>query len=88
MRRLSCCIPFCRATRGNRKNDPLRPGFEWICSRHWRDVPAALKAEKRYWQRLSRRAKAKGLETPRIHARAFAAWEACKARAIETAMGL
>lgn len=33
--RLKCIVPFCRHTRGDRKSDPLRPGMEWICAKHW-----------------------------------------------------
>lgn len=36
-------MPFCRRTRGDRKNDPVWEGIEWICCDHWRLVDRRLK---------------------------------------------
>lgn len=43
MKRVSCCVPFCQRTRGDRKGDPLFPGMEWICGPHWRLVDKRIK---------------------------------------------
>jgi len=52
--RLCCCVPYCRHTRGSRKNDPLPAdlaGWEWICAAHWRPVPWPIKARRRQLDR-------------------------------------
>lgn len=35
--RLPCCVPFCRRTRGQRKDDryPIE-ATEWLCADHWK----------------------------------------------------
>jgi hypothetical protein len=50
--RIKCCVPFCNASRGDRKDDPVRPGMEWICSKHWQLVSRELKRRR---SRLRRR---------------------------------
>lgn len=58
MTRLPCCVPFCRATRGDRKGDPLVPGMEWICSKHWRHVDRRTKRFKRLAEKVERKTNA------------------------------
>lgn len=85
--RLSCCVPFCKRTRGDRKNDPLRPGMEWLCQDHWKLVPARIKR---------RRAKIRRIETKtddqcvawRCEDADNRAWDICKRYAIERAAGI
>ena len=53
-RRVTCLVPFCRHTRGDRKNDPLPAdvtGLEWICAAHWRAIPRLLRAVSRRAER-------------------------------------
>lgn len=83
--RLQCIVPFCRRTA---RADHFPPGYTIICQKHWRLVPQPLKREHRRWERMARKAISRGLCTPRIHTRAFSAWSACKAAAIEAAMGV
>lgn len=53
--RISCLVPFCRRTRGQRKGEgPIREGEEWICGKHWSLIP---KAYRRAHQRLCRQAR-------------------------------
>lgn len=49
--RLRCCVPFCRRTRGDRKNDPVTEEMEWICHEHWAVIPLR---RRRVWYRLHR----------------------------------
>ena len=77
--RVTCLVPFCRHTRGDRKNDPLpRPlgGYEWICAEHWRPVP-----------RKAKRALAAGKRRGRPSLSAIA-WRRCRRKAIEAAVGI
>ena len=55
-KRMNCCVPFCRRTRGQRKGEePIREGEEWICGRHWSAVPSRLKNRKKAHARYVRR---------------------------------
>jgi hypothetical protein len=56
MTRIPCLIPFCRCT--TRAGDPAIewPDDAWICSKHWRQVPAKFKAVKRRARRALRAA--------------------------------
>ena len=45
--RLACCVPFCRRTRGDRKNSPVTEGMEWLCADHWPLVSRRTKAFRR-----------------------------------------
>ena len=45
--RLTCCVPFCRRTRGDRKNSPVTEGMEWVCADHWPLVSRRTKAFRR-----------------------------------------
>ncbi len=40
--RISCCVPFCKHTRGLHKDETELP-HEWICARHWRAVTRKLR---------------------------------------------
>lgn len=79
-------------------------GYTWICAKHWRTVPSSVKARRRQLDRRAarihglwhRKAHLQTLEQweqcrdalQRARARAFEAWEACVAAAIETAAGI
>lgn len=85
--RLSCCVPFCRRTRGDRKGDPLTPTMEWLCQDHWLLVPERLKRRRTKLRRLARRTP-DPTRLARINRADTAAWKACKAAAIERAAGI
>lgn len=82
--RLPCCVPFCRATRGDRKNDPITASMEWICSRHWALVPPRLKRRRAKLRRLSRR----GYDAAQASRLDCFVWDQCKRAAIEIAGGI
>lgn len=47
--RIRCCVPFCRRTIDPAK---LEVGHtEWICEKHWRTVPRAIKQRRRQVKR-------------------------------------
>lgn len=53
-RRVTCCVPFCRCTKGDLATDPLPAdltGYEIICAKHWRHVPRSRKARRRQLDR-------------------------------------
>lgn len=85
--RIGCCIPFCRATRGDRKGDPLTAHMEWICSRHWHAVPRRLKRRRSKLARMLART-ADPERRERINKADSVAWAACKRAAIEAAGGI
>lgn len=82
--RLNCCVPFCRRTRGDRKNDPVTPGQEWLCGDHWRLVD---RRRRRVWGRLCGRWRRFG---PPAAADAIECrlWSRLKHQAIERAVGI
>ncbi|MDR6953843.1 hypothetical protein J2X65_003206 [Ancylobacter sp. 3268] len=84
---IGCCIPFCRASRGDRKGDPLTAHMEWICSRHWRAVPRRLKQRRASLRRMEART-SDAARLQRIHAADARAWSACKRAATEAAGGI
>lgn len=87
-RRLGCCVPHCKGTRGDRKGDPLPAdldGFTWICSRHWSRVSRRVKAYNALCKRRERlirkawwRVAYKRGYTPQEHER----WQRAHQRAI------
>lgn len=81
--RISCCVPFCRHTRGDRKGDPLTDRTEWICGDHWKFV-------REHRRRVYARAKKDARETGRQFDWDVAAeiWKALKREAIEKAVGI
>ncbi|CAM5769904.1 hypothetical protein BMIN10S_03063 [Bosea minatitlanensis] len=80
--RIPCCVPFCTGSRGDRKNDPIRLGMEWICSKHWRLVSPKTK-------RLRSAARRRFKAQPDVARRAdWRIWSRCKREAIERAMGV
>lgn len=85
--RLSCCVPFCTHTRGDRKNDPLRPGMEWLCADHWRLVPVRLKKRRAKLRRIDKRTD-DACVALRVEDADAAVWTACKRYAIERAAGI
>lgn len=85
--RLSCCVPFCKRTRGDRKNDPLTSGMEWLCQDHWKLVPARLKRRRAKLRRIEKRSNDLCIEFRAEEADARV-WAACKRKAIEGAAGI
>ena len=85
--RLSCCVPFCHRTRGDRKGDPLRPGMEWLCGDQWRlcdkNYRRAYGRHRRKWRRFSpkQRDVLMWVVMDRL-------WRRLKRQAIERAMGI
>lgn len=75
--RITCCVPFCRRTYRNDKD--FR---EWICHKHWPLAGRRLRWLYAAWKRRRRRGH------PEAPAKCRELWERCKARAIETALGL
>lgn len=80
-RRLNCVVPYCRRTRGDRKNDPVTEGMEWICADHWKLVGRKLKLDRRRFKRRYGSSEHGWKLDSWI-------WKRMKAQAIETAMGL
>ncbi len=85
--RLSCCVPFCHRTRGDRKGDPLLPGMEWLCEEHWKLVPGRLKRRRAKLRRIAKRANdyCVDMGVERVDG---LVWEKCKRHAIERAAGI
>lgn len=99
--RITCCVPFCRRTIAAEK---IAPHKEWVCSVHWAGVSRKLKAEYNLAKRRARRIlrfkpiyaeywKLPGGSPGRLSAVAMwrrldAAWEKCKAGAIEREAGI
>ncbi len=81
MTRLSCCVLFCRRTRGDRKGDPLRPGMEWICGPHWRLVDKSIKR----LRAANRRRHGKSLLAHKIDG---VLWRRAKNQAIQRGVGI
>lgn len=84
--RVRCLVPHCDHTRGDRKDDQLHPGAEWICGEHWRRVPRRLKLIRSRLRR--RRARLGGKMTAVMQGIENRSWELCKRAAIEAAGGL
>lgn len=80
--RIPCCVPFCHGSRGDRKNQPVCEGMEWICSKHWRLVS---RKTKRLRSAARRRFKARPGHADRADA---IIWARCKREAIEAAAGI
>lgn len=85
--RIGCLVPFCAASRGDRKNDPVTDRMEWICSRHWALVPRRLKNRRALLRRIGRRTTDAG-RLERIARDGALLWQSCKSAAIEAAGGL
>ena len=82
--RLTCAVPGCARTRGQRKGEqPIRDGEEWVCGDHWRLVPRWMRAIK---ARAFRRAKR--VYTPAHVRAALRIWARCKREAIERSVGI
>lgn len=99
--RVSCIVPGCSRTRGQRKGEPpIRLGEEWICGEHWRLVPTFLRRRKsRLAQRYRRRfgdapfwrypaGSPNRIEAAKLDRMLRTAWAICKRAAIERAVGL
>lgn len=97
--RMHCLVPGCRHTRGIRKGETRLPG-EWICGDHWRLVPRYLRARRTsLWRRYRLRLgdvsyweypsgspnRLLGVRLMRLEGMA---WDACKRKAVERAMGI
>lgn len=80
--RLMCCVPYCTHWRGDRKGDPVTPGMEWICAKHWMAVRPGLR---RIYARRKRLLK---LEGPSYQKHVDNFWGIVKRHAIEKALGI
>lgn len=96
--RLPCCVPFCRRTIGAEKGNS-----EWICPKHWRQVPREARASYALARRRALRILARKpiyreywnllpgsparLSAVAMWRRVDAAWDRCKRQAIERALG-
>jgi hypothetical protein len=85
--RITCCVPFCHHTRGDRKGDPILGMREWLCAEHWRLVSGTLKARRAKFRRMYKRT-SDIIRKVRICKADERAWEACKRQAIERAAGI
>lgn len=74
--RLKCLVPFCRCSRGDRKNDPVANVTEWICEKHWKGTTRSWRQRRGLFKRRRRFD---------LEARM---WERLKAQAIERAAGI
>ena len=90
--RLSCIVPHCTHTRGQRKGEPpIDPSEEWCCGQHWRLVSRETRQRHSKAARLARKAHRQGMAEElvnRLRWRTWRAWDRCKAEAIERAMGI
>ncbi|WP_148043652.1 hypothetical protein [Paracoccus methylarcula] len=99
MTRLTCIVPGCRRTRGQRKGEPpIRVDEEWICGEHWPTIPVFLRRRKQKLAARYRRAfgdnhfsayppgSQKRIEARRLSLAFWKAWNICKRAAIERAM--
>ena len=87
-----CCVTGCART-----TKRFWPGVMWICSRHWRLVPAPVKAEHRaakralrdLWRRFNREKRGNERQYAAVRCRELCAWLACIREArIADAMGV
>jgi hypothetical protein len=72
--RLNCLVPFCRRSRGDRKNDPVDRYDEYLCGDHWRLVDRRLRRLYRKARRIDRGSVAGYL------------WGKCRAQALARAL--
>lgn len=86
-RRIGCLVPFCRSWRGDRKDDPIRGGMEWICGVHWSLVPRRLKRRRAQLRRIASRT-TDAARLRRIDLADRRLWQSCKAAAVEAAGGI
>jgi hypothetical protein len=74
--RIFCIVPGCPHWRGDRKNDPLTPTMEWICSEHWRMTSRTWRRRRALFRRRGR------LDLD------HRMWQRLKTQATERAMGI
>lgn len=90
--RLTCLVPFCRHTRGQRKGEPPLTENEhpWICGKHWRHVSRQKKRHRTRILRLYDKAVASGRDgvAHHLHRRYWAVWGEIEKEAIEAAAGI
>lgn len=99
--RISCCVPFCRHTRGQRKGEPpITENTEWICGDHYRLVPRYIRSRRAKLDRLyAKRYGDNGywtyppgspqrLGAIKLDRLCSKSWERCKSAAIEAAGGI
>jgi hypothetical protein len=94
--RLACCVPFCRRTfKQDRAGTPWNEGAEVMCGKHFRILPAELRARKRKVRKLWRKANALAPETPHrekmidvIGRWEWDLWQLGKLQATEKAAGI
>lgn len=61
---------------------------EWICGVHWREVPVMMRKRLFHLRRLRDRMFTRGQTATYTARKCTEQWQACKARAIEVAMGI
>lgn len=82
--RLACLVPGCTHTRGQHRGEPpIRPGEQWVCGEHWRQVPTQMRRIK---ARAFRKARRAGTQAAWRVAQRI--WRRCVRAAIERAMGV
>ena len=94
--RVPCLVLGCRCTRR-----PFADGWsEWICGKHWREVPRAMRRELSSIVRIYRRkfgdngywqyppGSPQRLEAVDLHNAWVAQWEQCKTAAQDAALGI
>lgn len=90
--RLTCLVPFCRRTRGQRKGEPpIKPGEQWVCGSHWRHVAKTKKVRRRRIRKLLVKAQAqpnRDRAILRLRRMYWALWAEMVAEAIEAAAGI
>lgn len=89
--RLACCVPFCRRTFRNDKNQtPWPEGSEVICGKHWRLIDRDRRRRYDKLKRLfkNKRGTLQGKLADYIHERLGREWERLKTVAIEAAAGI
>lgn len=98
MSRVPCCVPHCRRTR--RPWDGMGANPEWICGKHWPQISKVLRRRdakllRRYRKKFGNNnpwaypgGSPERIESVRLAKLLERSWAACKAQAIERAMGI
>lgn len=78
--RVSCCVPFCKRSRGDWRDDPVTADMEWICANHWRALPSR---RRRLYSTIHKRANEEPAEQFQWKRLAAWLWPRLKAFVIE-----
>lgn len=87
--RISCCVPLCRRTREHKsvpvivEGEVLDFGAEWICQKHWSELPQELRRRHTSAKRAVRKA-----GTYEAEMESNVVWKQCKETAADMAFGL